>query len=199
MRYELHRESLFTRSRYPQFHRCARFPRFPFLSALSGRTWSQQKRREERKVPSLSLSLYLAYFFASIARCISRVVECKLLRAWGWFTANWFVNVVFTPLETPIFLPFLSAVLASVRGEKLQGSVVTWPSLLASSSRIKRLQVGFGWPISYKIASPFRFGYPPSSRCLFFFFFSLSEWRQNLLLGEKETREREYIKSLEFV
>lgn len=95
-------------------------------------------RKEERK-ERFPLSLYLAYFFASIARCISRVVECKLLRAWGWFTANWFVNVVFTPLETPIFLPFLSAVLASVRGEKLQGSVVTWPSLLASSSRITRL------------------------------------------------------------
>lgn len=116
MCYELHWESLFTRSRYLQFHR---FPRFSprFWRELGPGKEKKEGKGERRFFLSLSLSLCLAYFFASIARCISRVVECKLLRAWGWFTANWFVNVVFTPLETPIFLPFLAALLASVWGE----------------------------------------------------------------------------------
>lgn len=41
---------------------------------------AKKKGKEEARF-FLSLSLCLAYFFASIARCISRVVECKLLRA----------------------------------------------------------------------------------------------------------------------
>lgn len=112
------------------------FPRFPFLPTFSklAKRKGRDERRKERSVLSFSLSYLIS--FASIVRCISRVVECKLLRAWGWFTANWFVNVVFTPLETPIFLPFLGARFGSRR--ELPGSVVTWPSFLTSSSRIKR-------------------------------------------------------------
>lgn len=34
-----------------------------------------------------------------IRMCIFRARVCKLLRAWRWFTANWFVNVVFALLE----------------------------------------------------------------------------------------------------
>lgn len=117
------------------------FPRFPFLPTFSelAKRKGRDERRKERFVFSLSLSLSYLISFASIVRCISRVVECKLLRAWGWFTANWFVNVVFTPLETPIFLPFLGALGAHFGSRReLPGSVVTWPSFLTSSSRIKR-------------------------------------------------------------
>lgn len=117
------------------FSSIARFSTFPFSPHVFEACKKERKRREKkRKVCSLSLSYLIS--FASIVRCISRVVECKLLRAWGWFTANWFVNVVFTPLETPIFLPFLGARFGSRR--ELPGSVVTWPSFLTSSSRIKR-------------------------------------------------------------
>lgn len=77
------------------------------------RSWLNESKQKESRRWREFFSLSFAYFFNSIVCCISRVVKCKLLRAWGWFTANWFVNVVFTSLETPIFLPFLVLFLPS--------------------------------------------------------------------------------------
>lgn len=90
----------------------ARFSPFSFLFEEAAGSALQKETKYPWRVMegiffSLSLSALGYFFLAAPLCCISCVVECKLLRTRGWFTANWFVNVVFTSPETPIFLPFL--------------------------------------------------------------------------------------------
>lgn len=176
-----------------------------FLPAFSERTWPRQRKKEKKRRGSFSLFLSAWLISLQVSRAVYRAQSSVNYYGpeGGLLLIGLLTSCLLLSRRRFFFLSSLPCSLRfEERPEKLQGSVVTWPSLLASFSGIKRLQVGFGWSISYKIASsPFRFNYLPSSRWLFFFS-SLSERRTNLLLGEKRNKERvrqqEYIKNLEF-
>lgn len=184
--FELHCESLFTRSRYLQFHR----PIF-HVSLFSPRFRSLQKGKEEtreEKKGLFSLSLSLTSFLLQ--------VSCAVYRAQS--SVNYYGpegGLLLIGLLTSCLLLsrrrffFLSSVLASARGENCQ--VLSLLGLLfLPLPRESNDQVGFGWPISYKIACPFR---PAILASLMIFFFSSVCQNGALIfsLGRREKERRE--------